>query len=198
MCVLEFRNARDQPPQTALQVHSREGDSLPEDREREDFQPVQSSGMQVQGIPSGEILVTPVGRISPTVMVYTVTVGQLPEWATYRRDGSKFAPDATQWSLLAAPGQTLVISLAEHIEAIQSMVEENLPLSQITRVNIRRFRFYFVDGMRWDEAMPFLIRTALGITRNLPGTTSRATRLRIDHPNSGSFLADHSDLGATL
>ena len=54
--MLEFRNARHQPPQTALQVHPREDDSLPEDREREEIQPVPLSGMPVQGIPSGEEL----------------------------------------------------------------------------------------------------------------------------------------------
>jgi len=32
-----------------LQVHAREGDSLSEDREREDFQPVQPSRMRVWG-----------------------------------------------------------------------------------------------------------------------------------------------------
>jgi hypothetical protein len=95
--------------------------------------------------------VTPQGRISPTVMVYSITVGQRPEWSTYLSDGSKLAPDPTKRPLLLAPGQTLVIPVADYIDEIQSMVEEKLPLSQVTRVNIRRFRFYFADGMRWED-----------------------------------------------
>jgi hypothetical protein len=89
--------------------------------------------------------------VSQPITTYTITVGQRPESSLYYADGSKIPPDTTKKPLLFAPGQTLVIPVADYVDAIQSTVEEKIPLSQITKVNIRRANFYFVDGMRWDS-----------------------------------------------
>ncbi len=94
---------------------------------------------------------TPPGRISPTVTAYIIALGQLPDWATYRRDGSKLSPEPTKQPLCLAPGQTLVIRLADYTDAIQPIVEEKVVFSQITTVNIRRLGFYFADGLRWED-----------------------------------------------
>jgi hypothetical protein len=83
--------------------------------------------------------------------LYTITLGQRPEWSTYMGDGSKLAPDPTKKALLVAPGKTFVINVGDDVDAMQSTVEAKLLFSEVTRVYIRRFRFYFVDGMRWDR-----------------------------------------------
>jgi hypothetical protein len=85
------------------------------------------------------------------VTVYTITVGKRPEWSTYFKDGSKLQPDPNKKPLLLAAGQTLTIPIADYIDQIQSSVEENISFSKVTRVNIRRFKFYFVGGMTWDD-----------------------------------------------
>lgn len=97
----------------------------------------------------------PQGRISPTVMMYTMTLGQRPEIDSYASPGQKYAPEPDKQPILLAPGQTLVIHVADYVDAMQSLVEEKLPFSQVTRLAIRRFRFYFVDGMRWDDLNGF-------------------------------------------
>jgi hypothetical protein len=91
------------------------------------------------------------GSPSRPITTYTITVGQRPESSAYHSDGSKIPPDPAKKPLLFAPGQTLVIPVADYIDAIQSTVEEKLLFSEVTRVNIRRYMFYFVDGTRWDH-----------------------------------------------
>jgi hypothetical protein len=91
------------------------------------------------------------GSPGQPVTVYTITIGQRPEWSTYLKDGSKLPPDPSKNPLSLAPGQTLLIPVADYIDQIQSTVEEKLLFSKVTRVNIRRFKFYFAGGMRWDD-----------------------------------------------
>jgi hypothetical protein len=91
------------------------------------------------------------GTAGRPVTVYAVTVGQRPEWAKYYRSGKKMTPD-TKTALFLAPGKTLEIKVAEYIDEMQSVVEERLLFSQVTRVNISRSNIYFADGMRWDGA----------------------------------------------
>jgi hypothetical protein len=95
--------------------------------------------------------ITPQGRISPTVTVYTMELGQRPEIDSYASHGQKIPPEPGKQPLLLAPGQTLVIHVADHVDEMHSRVEETLPFSQVTRVAIRRLRFFFVDGMRWTD-----------------------------------------------
>jgi hypothetical protein len=83
---------------------------------------------------------------------YLITIGQRPESSLYYGNGSKISPDTTKKALLLAPGATLVIPIAQELEAIQSTIEGvgNIPFSQVTRVEIEPAMFYFPDGMRWD------------------------------------------------
>ena len=83
---------------------------------------------------------------------YTITVGQRPDWSLHYRDGSRIPPEPTKKELSFAPGQTIVIPVADYIDAIQSTVEEKIPFSQVTRVNISRANAYLADGTRWDGA----------------------------------------------
>jgi hypothetical protein len=84
--------------------------------------------------------------------MYRLRFGQRPDVARYYKDGSKIPPDTFK-PVELAPGQTMVIPLADHIDAIQSLVEGvgNTPFSHITKINLQRGSFYFVDGMRWEN-----------------------------------------------
>jgi hypothetical protein len=95
------------------------------------------------------------GSSSRPVTAYTITVGQRPEIDSYASNGQKIPPEPGKQPLLFAPGQTLVIHVADHVDAMQSRVEETLPFSQVTRLAIQRLQFYFVDGMRWDDLHGF-------------------------------------------
>lgn len=99
--------------------------------------------------------VTPPDRVSPTVMVYTMTLGQRPEIDSYSSHGQKLPQEPNKPALLVAPGQTFVIHIADYIDAIQSRVEATLPFAQVTRVAIRRIGFFFADGMRWNDLYGF-------------------------------------------
>ena len=102
----------------------------------------------------------------PLTAVYTISVGQRPEWSRYVFDGTREelrrldprkpldatrmklrSLDPTKKPLSLAPGKTLEIRVADYIDQIQTLVEEHLPFQQITRVNISRRVVYFQDGM---------------------------------------------------
>lgn len=89
--------------------------------------------------------------ISQPITEYVITLGQRPEINTFTSHGQKFPPEPDKKPLLFAPGQTLVVPIADYINSIQSIVEERLSLAQVTKVVIRPLQFFFVDGMRWDE-----------------------------------------------
>ncbi|MGH9453839.1 MAG: hypothetical protein ACRD2O_07710 [Terriglobia bacterium] len=91
------------------------------------------------------------GSPSQPATAYTMTFGLRPEIDSYASHGQKLLPELGKQPILLAPGQTLVIHVADYVDAIQSRVEEELPFSQITRVTIQRLRVYFVDGMRWTD-----------------------------------------------
>jgi hypothetical protein len=119
--------------------------------------------------------------------MYLIRVGQRPESALYRRDGSKMQPD-TNKPLVFAPGQTLVIPIGNHIDEIQSQVESvgYTPLSHITKVNIQRGSFYFTDGTQWQGVGTYWAPDPehpgnyTKLAENyFPGNLSRA--LEIDH-----------------
>jgi len=92
------------------------------------------------------------GSPAQPITTYTITVGQRPESSLHYADGSRIPPNASKKALLLAPGQTLVIPVTDSIDAIQSRIEETTLFSKVTRVNIRRYMLYFVDGMRWDSS----------------------------------------------
>jgi hypothetical protein len=95
------------------------------------------------------------GSPSQPVTTYTITLGQRPDIVSYTNRGQKLPPEPGKQALLHTPGQTLVIHVADYIDAIQSRVEEKIPFAQVTRFAIQRLQFYFVDGTRWNDLNGF-------------------------------------------
>jgi hypothetical protein len=95
------------------------------------------------------------GDPSRPVTSFPITLGQLPEMDLFTSKGEKRPPETSRKALLWAPGQTLVIRLADYIDEIQSGVEENISFSQVTRVVIDRILFFFADGLRWGTLEGF-------------------------------------------
>jgi hypothetical protein len=91
------------------------------------------------------------GSPSRPVTVYRLILGQLPEIDSFSSHGRKLPPEPDKQPLSFAPGQTLVIHVADNVDEMQSLVEQRIPFSQISKVGIRRFRFYFSDGTIWDD-----------------------------------------------
>jgi hypothetical protein len=94
------------------------------------------------------------GSPSQPATAYTITLGQRPI-DSYRSNGQKYAPEPNKSPILIAPGKTLVVHVADYLDAIQSLVEAKLSFSQVTRISIQRLQFYFADGMRWDDLHGF-------------------------------------------
>jgi hypothetical protein len=94
------------------------------------------------------------GHSTPVTM-HSITLGQMPEIDSFSNRGQKYPPETDKQPLFLAPGQTLVIRVADHVDAMQSFVEERFAWSQVTRVWIAPFRFFFADGMRWDNLSGF-------------------------------------------
>lgn len=95
------------------------------------------------------------GGPSQPVTTYGITLGQRPEIDSYTSRGQKLPPEPGKQALLHTPGQTLVVHVADFVDAIQSRVEERIPFSQVTRLAIQRVQFYFVDGTRWTDQYGF-------------------------------------------
>jgi hypothetical protein len=95
------------------------------------------------------------GSGARSVTAYTMTLGQLPEIDAFTSHGQKLPPEPDKHPILFAPGQTLVVQVADYIDPIQSFVEQKLSFSQVTRVAIRRLQFYFEDGTRWNDLVGF-------------------------------------------
>lgn len=95
------------------------------------------------------------GSPSRAVTAHMITIGQRPDIDSFSSRGQKLPPEPDQRPLLLAPGQTLVVHLADYLDEIRSRVEEKLLFTQVTRLVIQRFQFYFVDGMRWSDLEGF-------------------------------------------
>jgi hypothetical protein len=84
----------------------------------------------------------------------SMEIGRMPANDFFNGKGGKVMPhtakDDESSPLSFAPGQTLVIRLADHLDEIQSGVEAFMPLQQVTRIEIAPHDFLFEDGMRWD------------------------------------------------
>jgi hypothetical protein len=92
---------------------------------------------------------------SQPVAAYVITLGQRHESDSFTSRGQRRPPEPNKQPLLCVPGQTLVVRVGDYVDEIQSIVEEKVPFSQVTRVAIQRTRFFFVDGMRWDDLVGF-------------------------------------------
>jgi hypothetical protein len=85
------------------------------------------------------------------VTAYTLAIGQRPEIDSFTSHGQRFPQEAGKHPLLFAPGQTLVVRVGDYVDAMQPLVEQKIQFAQVATIAIRRVRFYFVDGMRWDD-----------------------------------------------
>jgi hypothetical protein len=96
--------------------------------------------------------------VQPTLN-YSLTIGRMPAVDFFMGKGQKPLPhraeDSERIPLSFAPGQTLVIKLADHLDAMQSAVEAFMPLEQVTRIAIEPIVFFFGDGMRWNDTTRF-------------------------------------------
>jgi len=97
------------------------------------------------------------GSASRPVTAYTITLGQIPEISSFTSRGQKIPPDPSIQPLFLAPGQTLVIRVADYIDTIQSLIEGKIPFSQVTRIAIDRLQILFADGLRWKDLDGFAL-----------------------------------------
>jgi hypothetical protein len=94
--------------------------------------------------------------ITQTESLYSIQIGQMPAVDFFTGKGGKVLPHHPGGSPLSfAPGQTLVIKIADHLDEMQSIIEAKLPLEQVTRIAIEPNAFFFEDGMRWDTINRF-------------------------------------------
>jgi hypothetical protein len=104
------------------------------------------------------------GSASRPVTAYTIALGQVPDINSFTSHGQKIPPDSSKQPLLLAPGQTLVIRVADYIDGIRDMLEQfpgalvgGSPILQVTRVTIDRLQLFFVDGLRWKNLDGFAV-----------------------------------------
>lgn len=80
---------------------------------------------------------------------HTIALGRIPAAiAIDGRSGKPLHQDHLR-ELLFAPGQTLVIHLADHLDRIREAVESRTNLSLITKAWVSSGSFYFEDGLQW-------------------------------------------------
>jgi hypothetical protein len=111
--------------------------------------------------------------LTKTLANYQIQLGKIPanDFFTHR-DGTLSPHESGGSPLSFAPGQTLVIKLADHFDELQSSVEAFMPLEQVTQISIEPHYFFFKDGMRWDGA-----QIAFGIPDpNQPGKFTNMDR----------------------
>lgn len=90
--------------------------------------------------------------------IYSLTLGRIPAVAAYsHRTGKPIHIDSHFKPAAFTPGQTLVLHVGDYIEGIRGYVEQQMPLSQATKIDIHRGTFYFDDGMRWQAGGGFSI-----------------------------------------
>jgi hypothetical protein len=119
--------------------------------------------------------------ISTPVTVYLIQIGRRPDIDSFSGSGKYLPPNPHAQPLLFLPGQTLAIHLTDYINEIQSVVEQKMPLSQITRCHIHRVNFFFTDGMKWGDLDGFAVPdpshpgkfAALDRRRYFPGDPSQ-------------------------
>jgi hypothetical protein len=92
-----------------------------------------------------------------TLALYSLQLGKIPANHVSLGRGGRPLPkqpeDLAASPLSFAPGQTLVVKLADHFDQLQEAVEQRVLLEQVTRIAIEPHYFFFDDGMRWDAAL---------------------------------------------
>jgi hypothetical protein len=95
--------------------------------------------------------------LTRTLANYPLQLGKIPANDFFMGKGQKPLPkraeDLEGSPLSFAPGQTLVIKLADHLDELQSAFEQTVPMEQVTQISIEPHYFFFEDGMRWDAAL---------------------------------------------
>jgi hypothetical protein len=96
------------------------------------------------------------GGQSQGVATYFIKLGQRPDAESFTKSGEKRPPEQpSKQPLFFPPGQTLVLHISDYAEAMQALIEAKVPFSEVTRIAFLRERFYFADGMRWDDLVGF-------------------------------------------
>jgi len=110
-----------------------------------------------QSIVRAQIVVYFLGSgASQSVATYYIKLGERPDAESFTKSGEKRPPEQpSKQPLFFAPGQTFVLHLSDYAEAMQAMIEAKVPFSEVTRIAFLRERFYFADGMRWDDLVGF-------------------------------------------
>lgn len=89
------------------------------------------------------------------VTIYTITVGQPPEWSLYARNGAKMTLPPAKTPLFLGPGTSVEIHVGDYVDEMQAVVEERMLFSKVTRVDFSRGNVYFANGMMWANGAYF-------------------------------------------
>ncbi len=82
--------------------------------------------------------------------VYPMQLGRRPEVDSINaRTGQPIRQGLNLKPLAWEPGQTLVVHVGDYIDEIKGQVENDMPLSAVTKLRIHIGPFFFSDGMRW-------------------------------------------------
>lgn len=113
--------------------------------------------------------------------IYSMLLGRTPAVDAFsHRTGKPFAVAVQLRQIAFAPGQTLVLHVADYFDKIRDYVEQHMLLSGITKVVVHMGTFYFADGMRWQAGGGFSVPDPdhpggfrhLGIGHFFPGRPS--------------------------
>lgn len=97
------------------------------------------------------------GRTEPQ-RIYHINLGRVPDVDAFsHQTGKRLSIDPRLKSAAFAPGQILIVHLSAYINEVRSYVENDMLLTQVTKVDIHRGTFYFDDGMRWQAGGGFSV-----------------------------------------
>jgi hypothetical protein len=107
------------------------------------------------------------GKRKP-VATHVVSLGRIPQSVAFLANGRPLPQPQTAKPLSFFPGQTTVVPLRDHADAIKHLVGQFMQPSAVTKVEIRIQNVYFDDGMQWDGGGGFSVPDA-----NQPGKRTR-------------------------
>jgi hypothetical protein len=90
------------------------------------------------------------GRTEP-ICIYHIRLGRIPPQDAFDgRTGSPLRIDPNAKPLNLAPGQDVVVHVADYMNEIKGSVEKAMPLFYVTRVGVSINACTFADGMRYS------------------------------------------------
>jgi hypothetical protein len=95
--------------------------------------------------------------ITDPMSVYGLSVGRLPDVDAFSSPTRSRRVKPGSKPANFAPGQTLVIHVRDHLDAIKAYVEQRMPLYLASKLETTRGSFYFDDGMRWTGGGGFSV-----------------------------------------